>query len=281
MVITPSLQITNQLAAAFGYFYFNKNIYIYVIFPILSNHFRREPTKSFYVKHNVVTEDAANRFVEASRLINQGREIGDLAENLVIVNAQKFSTNSSIDWGKLDRKSFNLLIVDEAHHFPAPTWNKIVSYFNCKILFLTATPFRKGQAILSEQNGSICYQISINELINNGVIRKTIFREIGNDRDKITEQKTVRDFLSCLIQFFLFFQLLSSEILRVLNEHDQCDPTVYHQAMVLTTDINEANRFAKLLNTTVKRDIAASYTGDTKNSDSILRQFEEEKGKNE
>ncbi len=44
--------------------------------------------------------------------------------------------------------------------------------------------------------------------------------------------------------------------------------------MVLTTNKSEANRFAKLLNTTAKRDTAASYTGDTKNSDNILRQFE-------
>jgi superfamily II DNA or RNA helicase len=45
--------------------------------------------------------------------------------------------------------------------------------------------------------------------------------------------------------------------------------------MVLTTNKSEANRFAKLLNTTAKRDIAASYTGDTKNSD-IFRRFQEE-----
>jgi superfamily II DNA or RNA helicase len=125
-------------------------------------------------------------------LINQGREIGDLAENLVIVNAQKFGTNSSIDWEKLHRKSFNLLIVDEAHHFPAPTWNNIVTHFNCKTIFLTATPFRKGQPILIEQNGNICFQINLNQLMNDGIIRKTIFREIGNDQDSGPERRTVR-----------------------------------------------------------------------------------------
>ncbi len=42
----------------------------------------------------------------------------------------------------------------------------------------------------------------------------------------------------------------------------------------LTTNKSEANRFAKQLNTTAKRDIAASYTGDTKNSNLILQNFE-------
>ncbi len=44
--------------------------------------------------------------------------------------------------------------------------------------------------------------------------------------------------------------------------------------MVLTPNKLESNRFSRQLNTTAKRDIAASYTGDTKNSDNVLRQFE-------
>ncbi len=179
----------------------------------------------------------------------------------------------------MNRKAYNLLIVDEAHHFPAPTWNNIVSYFNCKTIFLTATPFRKGNPILSEQNGNICYQISLNELIDRGVIRKNTFREIGTDLDSATERKNVRNVYICSAPFSsISLQLLSQEIIRVLNTHDQQDPTVQHQAMVLTRNILETNRFVKQLNTTAKRDIAATYTGETKNSDNVLRQFE--KGKN-
>jgi hypothetical protein len=48
--------------------------------------------------------------------------------------------------------------------------------------------------------------------------------------------------------------------------------------MVLTTNRLETKRFARQLNTTARQDIAASYTGETKNSDSILRQFENENG---
>lgn len=113
-----------------GIFSLQIKFFVFSFFDEFLFSYRREPTKSFYVKHGIVAENAANHFVEASRLINQGREIGDLAENLVIVNAQKFASHSSIDWEKLDRKSFNLLIVDEAHHFPAPTWNNIVCRYS-------------------------------------------------------------------------------------------------------------------------------------------------------
>ncbi|UJR07752.1 hypothetical protein I4U23_012036 [Adineta vaga] len=238
LVITPSLQITNQLAADFG----------------------QKPKRSFYVKHQIVTEDAASMFVEASRIVTQGRDIEDLAENLVIVNAQKFGTNSSVDWKNLNRKSFNLLIVDEAHHFPAPTWNNIVSYFNCKTIFLTATPFRNGQPILNEQDGRICFQINLNTLMNNGTIRRTKFHEIGREEDSGPERR----------------HILIEEILRILNEHDECDRNVHHQAMILMKEKNETKRFATEINNKVNRNIAASYTGDTKNSNSVLQQFENE-----
>ncbi|CAF0863255.1 unnamed protein product [Adineta steineri] len=233
LVITPSVQITNQLAEAFG----------------------KRPKESFYVTRKVVTEEAANKFVEPLRVIQQVKEIEDHAENLVIVNAQKFGTNSKVDWDKLNPKSFNLLIVDEAHHFPAPTWDKIVSYFNCRTIFLTATPYRNGEPILP---GQICYQITPNELMNNGIIRRTIFQQIGNDQDSGPERRT----------------LLSAEILKILDEHDRQDPSVKHQAMVLTKDKEEAKQFTKQLKLTAKQDIAESYTGDTKSPDSILQKFE-------
>jgi len=40
---------------------------------------------------------------------------------------------------------FDLLIVDEAHHFPSSFWKNIVDFAtesDCKVLFLTATPYR-------------------------------------------------------------------------------------------------------------------------------------------
>jgi hypothetical protein len=86
-------------------------------------------------------------------------------------------------------------------------------------------------------------------------------------------------FIICTCFIDIFLQLLSEEILRILNTHDQQDPTVHHQAMVLTKNILETNRFAKQLNATAKQEIAASYTGETKNSDNILRQFENGKNK--
>lgn len=44
---------------------------------------------------------------------------------------------------KLDQKTFDLVVVDEAHHVPARTYSTVVDHFNPKYLIgLTATPYR-------------------------------------------------------------------------------------------------------------------------------------------
>jgi superfamily II DNA or RNA helicase len=47
---------------------------------------------------------------------------------------------------------FDTVIVDEAHHYPARTWLAIGKYFEKKkMVFLTATPYHRGNPILSNQ----------------------------------------------------------------------------------------------------------------------------------
>jgi superfamily II DNA or RNA helicase len=59
--------------------------------------------------------------------------------NLVIANAHKFGTNSNVDIDNIRADLFDLVIVDEAHHYPARTWRSIIDYFQLsKKLFLTA-----------------------------------------------------------------------------------------------------------------------------------------------
>lgn len=128
-------------------------------------------------------EEDAKDFVEPPRTVSKGQEVEDLADNLVIVNAQKFGENSTIDLKKLNPTRFNLIIVDEAHHYPAPTWLAIVDYFVCKTIFLTATPYRRGEPILKRPNTILCHKSTRDELVNVGVIRKLNFVEVGRISD--------------------------------------------------------------------------------------------------
>ncbi|WBL20876.1 DEAD/DEAH box helicase [Zunongwangia sp. HRR-M8] len=67
---------------------------------------------------------------------------------------------------------FDLVIVDEAHHSTAETWNKTIKYFkNAKKIFFTATPFRNDKL---EVEGKIIYKYSLSQAYKDG-----IFGDIG------------------------------------------------------------------------------------------------------
>eukprot|EP01122_Echinamoeba_exundans_P005011 TRINITY_DN15196_c0_g1_i1.p1 TRINITY_DN15196_c0_g1~~TRINITY_DN15196_c0_g1_i1.p1 ORF type:complete len:238 (+),score=44.06 TRINITY_DN15196_c0_g1_i1:955-1668(+) len=91
---------------------------------------------------------------------------------ILIANAHKFGDSDKrvVDIESIPNDQFDLVIVDEAHHYPARTWERVVEHFpNSKKLFLTATPFNKGEEILP---GRLCYQISYDELVDAQAIRK-------------------------------------------------------------------------------------------------------------
>eukprot|EP01080_Neovahlkampfia_damariscottae_P006107 gene6107-10114_t len=52
------------------------------------------------------------------------------------------------DWTqKINPSEFEIILVDETHHFPAETWEKIIEHFHqsSKIIFFTATPYRNDR----------------------------------------------------------------------------------------------------------------------------------------
>lgn len=62
---------------------------------------------------------------------------------------------------------FDLVIVDEAHHSPAETWDLTIRYFkSAKKIFFTATPFRNDN---KEVKGKIIYKYSLSKAHQDGV----------------------------------------------------------------------------------------------------------------
>jgi superfamily II DNA or RNA helicase len=80
-----------------------------------------------------------HKFVEVGLSVFKTNEIPQMnAFNIVIANAHKFGSNTDVDLAEIPR-TFDLVIVDEAHHYPAPSWKSIVDHFpGSKKLFLTA-----------------------------------------------------------------------------------------------------------------------------------------------
>ena len=107
---------------------------------------------------------------------------------VMIVNAHKIGNKDQKRYTKvkiedIPREGYDLVIVDEAHHHPAPTWSAIVDYFyNTRCLFLAATPEHKGEPILPTPH---CYKLKRSVAIARGIVRDVMFDETtGGDLDK-------------------------------------------------------------------------------------------------
>ncbi|KAJ3144029.1 hypothetical protein HDU89_000946 [Geranomyces variabilis] len=188
---------------------------------------------SFYEGRGIINFEHRDKFIARGGLkVLKTAELERMdTSDLVIVNAHKFGTNSGVDLDKIP-VNFDLIIVDEAHHYPAATWKRIVDKFsNSKRLFLTATPKNKGEDILPNQSKHLCYNLSRKEAEDVGAIRPLLFCEVGKYADGPEEM----------------YQVVGRKLYDVLQLHDQEHPEVKHQAMVLTHLKEEATKFASFI----------------------------------
>src|SRR6266851_930107 len=91
-----------------------------------------------------------------------------LRADVIVANVQQIQS-----WLDLFPASFfDLVIVDEGHHTPASSWQKITQKFHAaKKVYLTATPFRAdGRSIY----GEIVYSFSLAEAMSRGFVKEVM-----------------------------------------------------------------------------------------------------------
>ena len=220
LVITPSVTISKQLWIDFVDKREDKRI----------NPLKCKP---FLLEREVFEEEDMKSWMpEAMCALRSSRELQTALDKqceLVIANAQKFGggdVNRGINIGSIDNNYFALVIVDEAHHYPAETWRRIVHHFKAKIIFLTATPLNRGNYILTDEKKP-CYTYKREDAIRDGIIRPTTFIEIpGKEDDRDTQILKVL-----------------KEVVNVLQQHDREDPgpDYVHKAMVIAPSVDDAH----------------------------------------
>ena len=89
---------------------------------------------------------------------------------------------------------FDLLIIDEAHHAPASTWDALIQAFNnpkTKIVLMTGTPYRRDQI---EIDANLVYDYPIKKAISDGIFAPVKFVSAGKQttsRDKSLARKAI------------------------------------------------------------------------------------------
>ena len=72
-------------------------------------------------------------------------------------------------------KTPTLLIIDEAHHSIAPTFKNVIAHFNCKILGVTATPWRMNGEGLNKIFDTMIIGGTAEDLINRGRLCRPVY----------------------------------------------------------------------------------------------------------
>ncbi len=115
---------------------------------------------------------------------------GDVLDNQIIVtNFHKLQDVQA--WFSECRDQIDVIIIDEAHHQNAATYQEVIKYFpNAKIVGLTGTPFRSdGQKV----EGKRIYKYSYEDAIRDKIIRNFHHHDVTPEEVELTfedESKT-------------------------------------------------------------------------------------------
>ncbi|MED4954458.1 DEAD/DEAH box helicase family protein [Paenibacillus macerans] len=127
-----------------------------------------EHPKNFWILRNIF-----NKFNDLPAVIEYSSETPKWAldeANIVILNIHKLQERLEKALSKkVPPDYFDMIIIDEAHHSTAPTWEKALSYFSyAKVVKLTGTPFRSdGENI----EGKYVFKYPLSKAMAKGYIK--------------------------------------------------------------------------------------------------------------
>jgi len=144
------------------------------------------------VHKNMLLDQWIDRFVEYFNMDKKdigylGKSKNTLNEKLDIATMQSLKNKPEII------KNYSFVIVDECHHIPAITFERILKIYEGKyILGLSATPNRKDgmQPIIFQQLGSIAYEVKKEKTINKNrlkIVNTNFSSNVDNFSELITE----------------------------------------------------------------------------------------------
>lgn len=136
---------------------------------------------------------------------------------------------------------FDLILIDEAHHSPAPTWNAVIEAFpKAKIILFTATPFRRDG---KEIKGKYIYTYPIQRAFEDGIYGEMRYIPVELQADETADVALAR------------------QANRVFQE-DRANGLT-HVLMVRASTRKQANRLAEIYqqNTPLRLEVVHSGKG--------------------
>jgi DNA repair protein RadD len=125
--------------------------------------------KCFWRKAGVLTADQMISGPLATTL-DTGNITVATKSHVVITNVQQLATNLDKWLNQFPDDFFDMIVVDEAHHSAATSWQRVIERFpKAKVILLTATPFRSDR---QELDGELVYRYPFRNATLKGYIKR-------------------------------------------------------------------------------------------------------------
>ena len=222
----------------------------------ISDDFDTRTQFNFWTRRNVIINDEHLPRVYRYAGFNTAGDKKRVTEyltnaNIVIANIHKvYNSNSKKALVNiLDKDFFDMIIIDEAHHSAADSWQKTLEHFNAiKIVKMTATPFRSDDKALE---GEIIYEYPMADAINNGYVKNVVAEDYTTEKltflvdGEEVDKNTALDIMdkNWVSRTVAYSPECSKTIvdmsLKVLNEKRQ-QGNAHHQIIAVACSIDHA-----------------------------------------
>lgn len=271
LVLVPSVELSKQL---------NSDFDIY-----------ENPDKNAYKKFGIISKENLDEIELFPLRLESAVNSSDVDEHQVIIaNYHQLSDIEKFFKGRED--AIDVIIIDEAHHQKAKTYQEIIKFFkNAKIIGLTGTPFRSdGQKV----DGKNVYTYHFHEAIKDKIIRNI---KISN----ITPQEIELSFTDDKGKIYSFediIKLKEDAWFRrgIAMSEDCCNsiakkakdklddlqknfPDTSHQIIASAISIRHAREFVKpaFVRLGLKVGMVSSHKEDKKNNEDTLNKLKQGK----
>lgn len=129
------------------------------------------------------------RVVEIKSKIDSKEKWDALKQYDVVISTPNCVSPEYADIPKPPRGLFDLVLVDEAHHSPARTWNRVLRSFpKAKRVLFTATPFRRDRR---EIIGKFVYSYPVLQSYKDGIFGKIRFVPVNENDEQINNDHAI------------------------------------------------------------------------------------------
>lgn len=187
--------------------------------------------------------------------IEKAEDYAGAAAEVVVASVQTLYQPRRLE--RFGPNGFGLVVADEAHHYVAPSFKKVLDYFTgAKVLGVTATPDRADRLAMGAVFDSVAFVYEIEDGINDGFLCPIKATSVLVEDMQLADVRTVAGDLN---QGDLD-AVMSTE--RVL--HGVAKPTIElaggRRTLVFTTSVANAHRLAEVFNR-YKADSARAVDG--------------------